>query len=90
MRTAPKSNPVMACDYDDETGTAPASSGIASGSGASSLNQVEADGEDVGMENGGKKKRKANSGKKKDDGADDSRATLMKRIRKYERGEGGR
>jgi hypothetical protein len=88
MRTSPKTNPVMACDYDDESGSAPLASGNgnaqASGSGASSLNQVE-DGDDTNMDNGGKKKRKANSGKKRDD--DESRATLMKRIRKSNKQE---
>jgi hypothetical protein len=91
MRTTPKSNPVMACDYDDESGSAPAAGGSGNtsigGGGASSLNQamdLDVNERNTGAdaEGGGKKKRKANNGKKRDE-EDTSRATLIKRIRTF-------
>ena len=81
MRTAPKTNPVMACDYDDE-GAAVSASTLGSGGSAGSVTGMGQSQMDVEEEGERKRKRKAGSGggKKKDD--DDSTASLMRRIRK--------
>jgi hypothetical protein len=72
MRTSPKTNPVMACDYDDE-GLSGSVNPSGSGSGAAVVQDDEEEGER-------KRKRKTNSGgaKKKDVG---DTASLLKRIR---------
>jgi hypothetical protein len=72
MRTSPKTNPVMACDYDDE-----GISGSVNASGSGSGSGVVQDDEEEGER---KRKRKTNSGGAKKKEVDDT-ASLLKRIR---------
>jgi len=72
MRTSPKTNPVMACDYDDE-GLAGLTNASGSGSGSAVVQDDDDDGER-------KRKRKTNSGGAKKKEVDDT-ASLLKRIR---------
>jgi hypothetical protein len=72
MRTSPKTNPVMACDYDDE-GLSGSANATGSGSGAAVVQDDEEEGER-------KRKRKTNSGGAKKKDGDDT-ASLLKRIR---------
>jgi hypothetical protein len=72
MRTSPKTNPVMACDYDDE-GLSGSVNPSGSGSGSGVVQEDEEEGER-------KRKRKTNSGGAKKKDGDDT-ASLLKRIR---------
>jgi hypothetical protein len=72
MRTSPKTNPVMACDYDDE-GLSGSVNASGSGPGATIVQDDEEEGER-------KRKRKTNSGGAKKKEVDDT-ASLLKRIR---------
>lgn len=72
MRTSPKTNPVMACDYDDE-GLAGLTNASGSGSGMAVVQDDDEEGER-------KRKRKTNSGGAKKKEVDDT-ASLLKRIR---------
>ncbi|KAL7422208.1 hypothetical protein Q5752_002854 [Cryptotrichosporon argae] len=71
LRTAPASEPVLACEYDD---------GDAAG-GAHSPHSADADADDDGK----KKKRKATGGRrKKDDDDNDERERLARRVEELE------
>jgi hypothetical protein len=72
MRTSPKTNPVMACDYDDEGLSGSVNAG-GTGSGPAVVQDDEEEGER-------KRKRKTNSGGAKKKDVDDT-ASLLKRIR---------
>jgi len=72
MRTSPKTNPVMACDYDDE-GLSGSVNASGSGPGPAVIQDDDEEGER-------KRKRKTNSGGAKKKDGDDT-ASLLKRIR---------